>query len=125
MTSSTSKAPDLWQFRESMAFAARGVDLTGFEVVGRDGAVGTVDQAANDVRVDHLVVKAGTWLSDRRLLLPAYCVERIDPASRTVHIDRTKQELRDAPEFDPDTRRSAVFEDALHGYYHGLYDTGL
>ncbi len=122
---STSTSPDIWQFRESMAFAARGVDLSGFEVVGRDGSLGTVDEAANDVRVNYLVVRAGAWLSDRRLLLPAYVVERVDPPARKLFVDRTKQDLRDAPEFDPDARRSASFQDALHGYYHGLYDTGL
>ena len=116
---------DVWQYRESMAFAARGADLTGFEVVGKDGPVGTVDQASNDVRVNYLVVDTGEWLPGRQLMLPAYAVERVDPAARRVHLDRTRQELREAPEFEPEQRRKAGFEDALTGYYHGLYDAGL
>ncbi len=118
-------AVDVWQYRDSMAFAARGVDLTGFEVIGKDGPVGRVDRASNDVRVNYLVVDTDEQVSGRQLLLPAYAVERIDPAARRVHVDRSRQELRDAPDFVPEQRRRAGFEDALTGYYHGLYDTGF
>ena len=115
---------DLWQFRESMSFVTREVDLTGFEVLGKDGGVGRVHRASNDVRVDYLVVEAGDWLGRRRVLLPAYSVLRIDPSGRTVTVELTRDEIREAPDFDPDDR-SVRFQDALHGYYHGLYDTGL
>lgn len=115
---------DLWQFRESMAFAAKGVDLSGFEVVGKDGPVGSVDKASNDVRVDHIIVDAREVLG-RRVLLPAGTVERIDTGARKVFLDRTREEIRNAPEFDPHDRGKASYQDALHGYYHGLYDVGL
>jgi hypothetical protein len=116
---------DVWQYRESMAFAAAGVDVSGFEVVGRDGSIGTVDKASNDVRVNYIIVDTGDWLSGRQVVLPAYTVERIDASGRKVIVDRTKDEIRNAPEFHPKERRSASFEDALTGYYHGMYDTGL
>ncbi len=115
---------DLWQFRESMSFVTRGADLTGFEVAGKDGEVGRVHRASNDVRVDYLVVEARDWLGRRRVLLPAYSVVRVDPAGRTVTVDLTRDAIREAPDFDPDDR-SVRFQDALHGWYDGLYDTGL
>lgn len=116
---------DLWQFRESMAFAAKGVDLTGFEVVGKDGPIGTVDKASNDVRMNYVVVDTVEQLAGRRVVLPARTVERIDPAGRTLFVDRTRDDIRHAPDFDPEHKARASFEDALSGYYHGLYDTGL
>jgi hypothetical protein len=116
---------DIWQYRESMAFSASGVDVSGFEVVGRDGTIGTVDKASNDVRVNYIIVDTGEWLSGRQVILPAGTVERIDPTGRKVIIDRTKDDIRNAPEFHPKELRSAKFEDALTGYYHGVYDTGL
>ncbi len=120
-----SATTDLWQYRESAAFAAKGVDLTGFDVEGRDGPLGRVDRASNDVRVDYVVVEAGNWLSRRRVLVPAGMVERVDPSARRVILTLTRDQLREAPVFDPDDRRRMGFEDAMHGYYHGLYDTGL
>jgi hypothetical protein len=116
---------DVWQYRESMAFSASGVDVSGFEVVGRDGTIGTVDKASNDVRVNYIIVDTGEWLSGRQVILPAGTVERIDASARKVIIDRTKNDIRNAPEFHPKDLRSAKFEDALTGYYHGMYDTGL
>lgn len=116
---------DVWQYRRSMAFSAVGVDLSGFEVVGPDGSIGTVDRASNDVRVNYIIVDAGDWLSGRQVVLPAGTVERIDPAARKVIIDRTRDDIRNAPEFHPKELRRARFEDALTGYYHGMYDTGM
>jgi hypothetical protein len=116
---------DVWQYRETMAFAAASVDVSGFEVVGPDGPIGTVDKASNDVRVNYIIVDTGDWLSGRKVILPAVTVERIDASARKVFIDRTKDEIRAAPEFHPNELRSAKFEDALTGYYHGMYDTGF
>ncbi|HVM28847.1 MAG TPA: hypothetical protein VM433_14405 [Mycobacteriales bacterium] len=125
MSATGKTVEDLWRWRESMSFAAKSIDLSGYEVVGKDGPIGTVDSASNDVRVNYVVVDAGDWLDRRQVMLPAGTVERVDPSARTVHLDRTREQVRDAPAFDPASRRSASFQDALAGYYHGLYDTGL
>ena len=119
-TTGTQTRPDVWQYRPSMAFAANSVDLTGFEVVGRDGSIGTVDRESNDVRVNYVVVDTGDWLPGRQVMLPAYTVERIDPAARRVVVDRTRDDIRRAPDLLPEQRRAARFEDTLTGYYHGL-----
>jgi len=116
---------DVWKYRESMAFSASSVDVSGFEVVGKDGSIGTVDRASNDVRVNYLIVDTGEWLSGRQVVLPAATVERIDPEASRVIIDRYRDDVRSAPEFHPKELRSARFEDALTGYYHGMYDTGM
>ncbi len=116
---------DVWQYRQSMAFSASSVDVSGFEVVGPDGSIGTVDKASNDVRVNYVIVDTGDWLSGRQVIIPAAAVERIDATARQVIIDLTMDDIRGAPEFLPKKLRSAKFEDALTGYYHGVYDTGL
>ena len=118
-------AADVWQYRPSLWFAANSVDLSGFEVVGRDGSIGKIDKASNDVRVNYIIVDTGDWLPGRQVLLPAFTVERINPDGRQVFVDRNKDDIRAAPEYHPKDHRKASFEDALTGYYHGLYDTGL
>lgn len=116
---------DLWQFREDMALATQGVDLSGFDVVGKDGPIGTVHEASNETRVDYLIVNSGDGPDRRQVMLPAGVVAEVDVTQRSVLVDRTRDEIRGAPEYTPDRRSDLRFQDTLHGYYHGLYDTGL
>ncbi len=118
-------AVDLWRYRESMAHRSGDVDISGWEVLAHDGAIGTVDKSSNQVSASYIVVATGEWLSGRRVLLPAYSVERIDGSTRQLVLDRTKDEIRDAPDVDPKGMKFARSQDLLTGYYHGLYDTGL
>ena len=45
----------------------------------------------------YLVVETGVG---RRVLLPAGFVERIDTAEQKIYVDRTKDQIRAAPEYD-------------------------
>ena len=116
---------DLWQFRDRVGFPAEGVDIGGFEVVGRNGSIGTVDKVNNDVSVVYLVVDTGDWMPGRTVALPAGTVERVDFAARRVKVDRTRDDVREAPDFDVKHHGSDRFRDLMEGYYHGLYETGL
>ena len=118
-------AADVWQYRPSLRFAAHSVELSGFAVLGRDRAVGKRDKASNDVRLNYIIVDTGDWRTGRPALVPAFMVERIDSNGRQVFVDRKKDDIRAAPEYPLKEHRKASFEDALTGYYHGLYDTGL
>lgn len=114
-------ARDLWRFNDAAHLASEGVDLSGFDVLAQDGRVGHVAETTNDVAMRYVVVDTG----GRCVALPAGAVDHVDPPARALHVDRTVDEVRGAPEFDPAEKGSASFQDALAGYYHGLYDTGL
>ena len=116
---------DVWNFRDFRAITAGDVNLSGFEVVGRDGSIGVVDKASSQVSASYLVVDTGDWHPGHQVILPAGTVERIDPDKRVVVVDRTRKEIEDAPDLTRAEMRRARFQDRLSGYYHGLYDTGL
>ena len=63
------------------------------------------------------MVDTGPWIFGRVVLLPAGVVERVDHRSRTVLVDRTKEQIRNAPEYAdaPDYR------DRLARYYRDTY----
>ncbi len=44
---------DVWNFRDFRAISAGDVDLSGFEVMGRDGSIGVVDSATNKVSASY------------------------------------------------------------------------
>ncbi len=76
------------------------VDLTGYSVAAVDGDIGHVDEATNELLgASYLVVDTGPW-NGRTVLLPAGVVERIDTAEKKVYLDRTKDQIKAAPEYD-------------------------
>ena len=116
---------DVWSFRDFRPVSAGDIDLSRFEVRGRDGSIGVVDKATNKVSASYLVIDTGDRRPDHQVISPAFTVERIDPDKRVVFVDRTRKEIEDAPDVTRAEMRAARFQDRLSGYYHGLYDTGL
>ena len=86
----------LWTYRGVDA----DVDLTGYDVEARDGSVGTVEAATRQAGTGYLVVDTGTWIFGRRVLLPAGLVDRVDRGSRRLFLNRSRDEIRSAPEYD-------------------------
>src|SRR4029450_8258754 len=65
---------------------------------------------------DYLVVDAGAWIFGRTVLLPAGVVERIDTVEHKVYVDRTKDQIKAAPEYDQ-TVDDATYRERLGGEY--------
>lgn len=93
--------------------AVRTIDLTGFEVEARDGAIGRVDGATSEVDVSYIVVDAAL----QRVLLPAGFVTDVDPKTRTVTLSCTMAEVRGAPRFEGQQGLAASYETALADHY--------
>ena len=92
-------------------------DLTGFAVEALDGSIGKVDEASNDVSSSYIVVDTGSWIFGKKVMLPAGVIRDVDLDSETVFVNRTKDEIKNAPEYDD---RQANFDDyrnRLGGYY--------
>ena len=116
---------DSWNLRDSRPVSAGDIDLSVFEVMGRDGSIGVVDKASNEVGPSCRVVDTGDWHPHHQVILPAFTVERIDTEGRVVFVDRTRKEIQDAPDVTRAGMRAARFQDRLSGQHHGSYDTGL
>ncbi|MGC4773500.1 PRC-barrel domain containing protein [Micromonospora sp. DT44] len=92
------------------------IDLVGYHVQARDGRIGTIDEASDAADAGHLVVDTGPWILGQKVLVPAGTVERVDHSDRVVHVDRTRQEIKDAPPFDPASFDSG-YRDRVGRYY--------
>ena len=97
---------------------ARGVDLVGFSVEAQDGGIGKIDEATYDVGASYIVVDTGPWIFGKKVLLPASVLQRVDLDSETVFVDRTKDEIKDSPEFDEDTYRDEPYRSRVGTYYY-------
>jgi len=104
---------DLWTYPETLGR----IDLTGFSVEALDGGIGKIDEASYDVGASYLVVDTGPWIFGKKVLLPAGVVDRVDLDTETVYVHRSKDEIKNAPEFDEDGLRDRGYRDDLGGYY--------
>ena len=65
-----------------------------------------------------LVVDTGPWIFGKKVVLPAGIVDRVDLDGETVYVNRTKDEIKNAPEFDSDTHlEDDEYNDRLGSYY--------
>jgi hypothetical protein len=94
---------EIWTFR--VESGAGDLDLTGYKVEATDGGIGKIDEATYEVGRSYLVVDTGPWIFGRKVMLPAGVIERVDPDSKTVWVGRTRDEVKDSPEFDADRHR--------------------
>ncbi|MCZ0978546.1 PRC-barrel domain-containing protein [Streptomyces diastatochromogenes] len=90
---------DIWGYRADSGYAT-GTDLIGYEVEATDGGIGKVDEHTDEAGAGYLVVDTGVWIFGKHVLLPASTIRRVDRAEETVHVDRTKEQIKDAPEFE-------------------------
>lgn len=111
---------EMWTYRTTVVLEPA-VDLTGFKVEAADGSIGKVDESTADAGKSHIVVDTGPWIFGRKVILPAQTIERIDLDSRAVFVDRTKDEIKNAPEFDPERGIDPTYQDELGGYYGRFY----
>jgi hypothetical protein len=49
--------------------------------------------------------------------LPAGVITHVDPDDEKVFVDRSKDEIKNAPEFDETAYRETAYRDQLSGYY--------
>jgi hypothetical protein len=81
-------------------------DVTGWKVESRNGDhLGKVDEATYDSSSSCLVVDTGFWIFGKKRMIPAGVVERLDAEDEIVYVSMTKDEIKDAPDYDPDRHR--------------------
>lgn len=108
---------DVWTYRPT-TIGDTTVDISGFEVEASDGSIGKVDEATYDTGRSYLVVDTGPWIFGKKVMLPAGVIRDIDEAEETVFVDRTKDEIKHAPEYD-----ESQVDDEYRGRLGSYYDT--
>jgi hypothetical protein len=94
--------------------------VKGYSVKAQDGALGTIKDLLFDDRtwqIKWLVVQAGSWLVDRKVLLHPSSVEGFDNSSLTLHVLLTKQQVQDSPLMSTDEPVSRQHETDTLSYY--------
>lgn len=93
------------------------MDLSGFEVEASDGTIGKVHEDTKRVGANCIVVDTGPWILGKKVMLPAATIKSVDHDEGKIFVDRPKDEIKDAPEFDEDRFREQSYRDELGSYY--------
>jgi hypothetical protein len=106
-------------YRETMRLGTEiaNVDIVGYEVEAIDGSIGKVDDATNDAGASYIVVDTGPWIFGKKVMLPAGVVRDIDEANEKVFVNRTKEQIKNAPEYDESLADDEAYRNRLGSYY--------
>jgi len=112
---------DVWTYREASHLGTNAmdptVDLTGYEVEATDGSIGKVDEATYETGRSYLVVDTGPWIFGKKVMLPAGVIRSIDEVDERVFVNRSKDEIKNSPEFDESMRADDDYQSSLGSYY--------
>jgi hypothetical protein len=111
MAASTS---DMWNYREGGAPVE---DVVGFSIEATDGDIGKVDKANAETGSAYLLVATGPWIFGKTVMLPAGVIDRIDYKAKVIHVNRSKDQIKNAPEYHEDRHADETYRSDLGGYY--------
>jgi hypothetical protein len=112
-------ALDVWTYRETSLGVEdlNKANVVGFSVEAIDGSIGKVDEATYDAGSAFIVVDTGPWIFGKKVMLPAGVVRSVDHDEETVFVNRTKDEIKNAPEFDDSLAQDEDYRGQLGTYY--------
>ena len=112
---------EIWTFRDTTLSQQ---NLSGLKVEALDGSIGKVDDATYDVGSSQIVVDTGPWIFGKKVLLPAGVVSRVDLDTETVFVNRTKDQIKNAPEYDEDKNQDVSYRERYRGDVGSYYGPG-
>jgi hypothetical protein len=108
-------AEDLWRFQGGVGHER--ADLRGLSVEAIDGGIGKVKDVSDEGGRAFLLVDTGPWILGKTVMIPAGVVVAIDVDTEKVAVDRTKDEIKNAPEYDDELRDDPSYVEALTRHY--------
>lgn len=95
-------------------------EVTGYRLEASDGEIGHVEDFLfndSDWTIRYLIVDTKNWWPGKFVLLAPDWAEEIRWGERVVRVTRPRQEIKDAPEFDPKALFERAHESRLYEYY--------
>jgi hypothetical protein len=95
-------------------------EVKGYHVQAADGEIGHIEDFVvddDDWVVRYLVVDPHNILPGRKVLVAVPWFDKIDWAASTVHVDLTREQVKNSPEFEPTAPVNRRVEERLYDYY--------
>lgn len=95
-------------------------EVSGYRIEATDGEIGHVESfivETGDWKIRYLVVDTKNWLPGKKVVIAPQWVAEIDFAAGHVVVEMTKDQIENAPEFDPSAPVNRAYEERLYDYY--------
>lgn len=95
-------------------------EVRGYHVEGSDGAIGHIaDFVVDDETwaIRYLVIDTRNWWFGKKVLIAPQWASRLDWDEKKVHVDLSRQAIKDSPEWDPSAAVNREYESRLYDYY--------
>lgn len=95
-------------------------EVCGYAIEAADGDIGHLEDFILDDEkfvLRYVIVDTQNWLPGRKVLVAVPWVERIDWTGRALHINLTKQQIKDGPGYDPSEPVNRRYEARLYDFY--------
>lgn len=96
-------------------------EVTGDHIMASDGEIGHVEDFLVDDRswrLRYLMIDTSNWIGGRTVLLAPEWASRIDWVDQKVHVEVTRAEVEQSPEYDPGADIDGKYEERLAESYH-------
>ena len=120
MRSTTS---DVWKYTNEIDSSVSTNSVVGYGVEALDGSIGKVDDATYDVSGSFIIVDTGPWIFGKKVMLPAGVIRDVNHDDETILVHRTKDEIKNSPEYDERMLDNEEYRGRL-GSYYGQGGTG-
>jgi len=119
MTWEVTMATSIWVYHDTLRpRLTNAKDIVGYDVEATDDSIGKVDKRSTEAGRDYLVVDTGFWIFGHKRLIPAGVVRDVDHDARKVYVTMTKDQIKNAPDFDEAmTASDDAFYDKQSTYY--------
>jgi hypothetical protein len=107
---------EVWTYRDT-DLGTRGTDVVGYDVEALDGSIGKIDEATYDAGAAYIIVDTGPWIFGKKVMLPAGVIRGADHDEEKVFVNRTKEQIKNAPEFDDTLTDDEGYRSQLGSYY--------
>ena len=105
---------DIWNARETSLVPS---EMVGYEIEATDGSIGKVDDSTIEAGSGTIIVDTGPWIFGKTVMLPIGVVRSVDHVEEKVFVNRTKDEIKNAPEFDESLVNDETYRTRVGSYY--------
>ena len=91
-----------------------------YHIHASDGDIGHVDGLLVDDEtwaIRYIVVDTSNWWLGHKVLVAPQWIEAVNWAESTVSIKMTRQDIKDAPTYNPEVPLERRYETGLHAHY--------
>lgn len=106
---------NIWSYRNNISTLDR--DFVGYDAEATDGHIGKIDATSRDTDSNHLVIDTGFWIFGKKRLIPAGVATRVDDDSKTVYLNMTKDQVKDAPDWQENWYSDDTSRETYANYY--------